>query len=207
MKANDAAAGRDPTKTYYLRAKMRRESDGRWQLFGRTIREALIKNDLIGLRGIGQIPHADKTEGFTSWLHSELQQKVFGVDGRWVRPYIRSASDIGERHAHGYTPNGTVDPYRVTQMGTMAVNELSGIVAAAEQQISRVITNALMGNWSPTRTANAVAGVVYSMRHRTCAMAEWMIARTHAVTTLSIFRSAGVKRVGTIPEKHRRHRA
>lgn len=206
LQMRDAHAGRDPTKTYYLRAKMRRESDGRWMTFGRTIREALIKNDLIGLRGVGQIPHGDKVEGFTAWLHSELQQKVLGVDGSWVRPYIRNAAEIAQRHAHSYTPAGALDPSRVTQMGTMAVNELRGIVGAAEQQISRVVTNAMMRNASPTSAANDVAGVIYTMRHRTCAMNEWMIARTHATTTLNIFKNAGVRRVGTIPEKPRKRR-
>jgi hypothetical protein len=200
----DARAGKDPTKTYYLRARMRGESDRRWQLLARTIREALIDKDLLGMRGVGLIPHGDKTEGFAVWLNQELQQKVFGYDGSWVRPYIRQASAIAQRHAHAFTPAGQHDPLRVTQMETLAVNELRGIVAAAQQQITRVITNAMMINSSPTQAANAASGVIQTMRKRTHAMDEWMIARTHATTTLSIFRNAGVQRVGIIPERKRR---
>ena len=200
----DASNRADPTKTSQIRAKMRREGDGRWMLLARTLREALTKNDILGMRGIGQIPHSDKTEGFTAWLHAELQQKVFGFNGAWVRPYIRSAAEIARRHAHSYTPAGSFDASRVTQMETMAVNELRGIVGTAEQQISRAITNAMMRNASPTIAANAVSGIVLAMRRRTVAMSEYMIARTHAATTLDIFRNAGVQRVGTIPEGRRR---
>jgi 8-oxo-dGTP pyrophosphatase MutT (NUDIX family) len=200
----DARAGKDPTKTYYLRARMRSESDQRWQHLARTVREALIDQDIIGLRGVSRLPHGDKAQGFASWLDQELRQKVLGIDGRWVRPYIRNAAEIAQRHAHQYTPTGQHDPLRTEQMENMAVRELQGIVAAAQQQITRVVTEAMMKNASPTAAANAVAGVIYTMRHRTCAMDEWMIARTHATTTLSIFRNAGVQRVGIIPERKRR---
>lgn len=203
----DARGRADPTKTSRLRAKMRSDGDSRWMLLARTIREALTKNDILGMRGIGQIPHSDKTEGFTSWLHAELQQKVFGFNGSWVRPYIRSAADTARRHANDYTPGVPYDQSRVTQMETMTVNELRGIVGAAEQQISRVVTNAMMRSASPTSAANAVAGIILTMRRRTCAMSEYMIAKTHATTTLSIFKEAGVNRVGIIPEQHRRRRA
>lgn len=202
----DARGRVDPTKTSRLRAKMRSDGDSRWMLLARTVREALTKNDILGMRGIGQIPHSDKTEGFTAWLHAELQQKVFGFTGSWVRPYIRSAAEIARNHANDYTA-GSYDPARVTQMETMTVNELRGIVGAAEQQISRVVTNAMMRNASPTSAANAVAGIILTMRRRTCAMSEYMIAKTHATTTLGIFKEAGVNRVGIIPEQHRRRRA
>jgi ADP-ribose pyrophosphatase YjhB (NUDIX family) len=202
----DARAGNDPTKTYYLRARMRGEGDRRWQNLARTVRQALIDQDLLGLRGISRLPHGDKADGFAAWLEQELKQKVLGGDGSWVRSYIRNAAKIAQSHAHQYTPAGQHDPLRIEQMENMTVRELQGIVAAAQQQITRAVSNAMMTNASPTKAANAVSGVIYTMRHRTCAMSEWMIARTHATTTLSIFRNARVQRVGIIPEKRRRRR-
>ena len=199
---NDASG--DPTKTRYLRSRMRSESDRRWQLLGRTVREALITQDILGLRGIGRLPHGDKADGFAAWLDQELQQKVMGGDGGWTRRYIQQAAEIAQRHAHSYTPAGQHDPTRVTTMENMTIRELTGITTEAWRQITRVVTEALAASSAPTTTANRVAGVIQGMRKRTWAMGDWMIARTHAATTLSIFRDAGVAKVGIIPEGKRK---
>src|SRR6516225_8440906 len=81
------AASRDPTKTSGLRAKMRAEGDRRWQALGRSVRAAIIKQDLLR-----QLPHADKTEGFSLWLRRELDREVLGHDGGWLRSYIKQAA-------------------------------------------------------------------------------------------------------------------
>jgi hypothetical protein len=57
-------AGRDPTKTYKLRGRMRAEGDRRWQVLAQTLRAALIKHDLVGLHGPGVLPHGNKSEGW-----------------------------------------------------------------------------------------------------------------------------------------------
>jgi hypothetical protein len=182
---------------------MKAEGDRRWQTFGRTLRQALIEHDLVGLRGIGRLPHADKGEGFAAWLEGELAQKVF-AGGVWLRPYVRKAAQRAQRRADGLVPGGRIDPARIAAMESLATSELRGIVAAAQQQLVRLATQAMMASHSPTKMANALAGVIRTMRHRTRAMAEYVIARTHATSTLSAFRSAGVTHVGTIPERVRR---
>jgi hypothetical protein len=184
---------------------MKAEGDRRWQTFGRTLRQALIEHDLVGLRGIGRLPHADKGEGFAAWLEGELAQKVF-AGGVWLRPHVRKAAQRAQQRADGLVPGGRVDPARIAAMESLATSELRGIVAAAQQQLVRLATQAMMASHSPTKMANALAGVIRAMRHRTRAMAEYVIARTHATSTLSAFRSAGVTQVGTIPERVRRRR-
>jgi hypothetical protein len=199
----DARAG-DPTKTYFLRAKMRAEGDRRWQALSRTIREALIGQDLLGLKGIGRLPHGDKAEGFGVWLREELRHKVMGYNGDWMRPFIKQAVAIAQKHAYQHAPKGRHDPIRAASMETLAISELRGVVEAAQQQIVRAVTHAMMANATPTQAANAASVAIRTMRHRTRAMAEYMVAKTHATTTLSAFRDADVKSVGIIPEKVRR---
>ena len=390
----------DPTRTFSLRAKMRAEGDRRWQTLAHVLRSALIEHDIIGQRGMSKLPFGDKTEGFSMWLREELRQKVFGHDGRWLKPYVQQAAAhaqtrademLGTRDAgsddeprdpqgkwtssgttgvseHGVratNPDGghlvyhwidkkqaakaikagvlkptfthdipgvgkkkgistgydakqwnlqdpdrvalvldrskidakaydipgnelyqlaqsppsnpyyreravenvrnaprdeafftepinlkaalvrtlkhndpealkdaaildradalglrtesvadakrflgirdaTVDPARVTAMESLAISELAGVCAAAQQQITRAVTHCMMANATPTATANAAAGVVKVMRNRTRAMSEYVVAKTHATSTLSAFRSAGIRRVGIDPERIRK---
>jgi 8-oxo-dGTP pyrophosphatase MutT (NUDIX family) len=204
MELQDARAGKDPTKTYRLRAKMRSDGDKRWQALARTVREALITHDLVGMRGVGRLAHADKAEGFALWLREELRHRIFGFDGRWLHQYVQAAAGIAQRRAEELAPYGQVDEGRVTSMENLAVSELRGIVAVAQQQLTRIMTHALMADVTTTRAANALAGVIERMRKRTQAMSEYVIAKTHATTTLSVFRSAGVQQVGIIPERRRK---
>jgi 8-oxo-dGTP pyrophosphatase MutT (NUDIX family) len=194
-------ARKDPTGTSRLRSRMRAEGDRRWQALARTLRQALCEHDLVGQRGIGRLPHGDKVEGFAAWLKEELRQKVLGYNGGWLKPYVGDAAAIAQRHATETAPGGVVDPPRVVSMGALAASELAGICAAAAQQITRTVAHCLMANATPTRTANAAAGVIKVMRNRTRAMSEYIIAKTHATSTLSAFRDAGVEQVGTIPER------
>jgi len=201
----DARAGRDPTKTFRLRSKMRSEGDRRWALLNKTIRQAFIEHDLVGMRGVGRLPFADKSEGFAAWLRQELAHKVFGMDGRWLLPYVRHAAAIAQTHAEGHAPGSKVDPLRIKMMENYAVNELRGIVEAAQQQIVRMVTHSIMAADPPTKAANALASVFRTMRNRTRAMSEFVTAKTHATCTLSAFRNAGVTSVGIIPERHKLH--
>ena len=59
-------------------------------------------------------------------------------------------------------------------------------------------------NDTPTCTANKASGVIRTMRVRTRAMSEYIVAKTHATSTLSAFRAAGVTHVGIIPERSAR---
>jgi hypothetical protein len=195
----DAPAGRDPT--YRLRLRMRAESDQRWQVFKQTLRSALIEHDLLGMRGVGLIPHGDKTEGFAAWLREELRTKVLGGDGSWMTPYVQEAAALAGARAAELAPGGRVDQARVTQMQSLAGSELRGIIEAAQQQLTRAVTQALLAIKTPTAAANATAGVLRTMCNRTRAMDDYIIVKTHGTATLSAFRSAGVTHVGVIPER------
>lgn len=202
----DARRRKDPTGTHYVRARMRAEGDRRWQALARTLRQALIEHDLVGIRGIGRLPHGDKTTGFATWLRAELQHKVFGYNGSWVRPYVQRSADVAQRRAHTLAAHGPVDPHRVAAMESLAVSELRGVIEAAQQQITRAVTHCLMANATPTATANTAARVVKVMRNRTRAMSEYIVAKTHAAATLSVYRSSGITHVGIEPERIRRTR-
>ena len=194
----------DPTRTHYLRARMRAEGDKRWQNFARTVREALTKMDLMGQQGIGQLAHAgNKTEACAAWMRAELQHKVFGFNGGWMRPYVQQAAQLAGRHAAESAPGGQVDSGRTAQMEALAVSELRGIVEVAQQQITRAVTHSLMASSTQFRTANQVAGIVRKMRQRTRAMSEYVVGKTYSAATLSAFRGAGVTQVGVVPERIR----
>lgn len=202
IEVTDARVRRDPTRTWRIRAKLRAEGDRRWQTLAQTLRQALIEHDLIGIGGVGRLPHGDKIEGFAAWLREELRHKIFGYTGSWLQPYVQQAAQLAQRTV----VNGNVDPARVASMQTLAVSELRGIVEAAQQQITRAVTHCMMANATPTQTANKAAGVIKTMRLRTRAMSEYLIAKTHATSTLSAFRSVGVTHVGITPEQMRKPR-
>ena len=197
-------ARRDPTQTGKLRARFRGEVDRRWQVLARTLRQALIEHDLVGLRGMHKLPAIDKTEGFSLWLAEELRQKVFGLDGRWLRPFVQEAANAAQSRAAILTTPGQVDPQKIAAMQALAVSELRGIIAAAQQQLVRVITQCLMAGSKPHKAANAASAVVRNMRGRTRDMAEYLVAKTHATASLSAFRSAGITHVGVDPEHIKR---
>jgi len=206
IEVTDARVRRDPTRTWRLRARMRAESDRRWQTLAQTLRQGLIEHDLLGLRGIGRLPYGSKTEGFAIWLQEELRQKIFGYNGSWLRPYVQQAANIAQTHATELAPGGSVDPSRVASMEALAVSELRGIAGAALQQITRAVTQCMMANDTPTCTANKASGVIKIMRARTRAMSEYIVAKTHSTSTLSAFRVVGVTHVGIIPERLRKVR-
>jgi hypothetical protein len=179
---------------------MRRESDARWGALARSVRQALIEHDLIGMRGIGRLPFGSKVEGVETWLNSELDHKILGYDASWTRPYIQRAAVIAQNHAAQYV-NGRVDPGRVADMQALAVAELTGIVGAAQQQLTRCISHCLMANTTPHKMANRCSGVIRAMRQRGRAMSEHTIVKTFNTCTLSAYRDAGVRYVGVIPER------
>jgi hypothetical protein len=155
------------------------------------------------MQGVGRLPHADKAEGFAAWLRQELAQKVFGMDGSWLRPFIRQAAGIAQSHATGHVPGSSVDPLRIKTMENYAVSELRGIVEAAQQQMVRKVTESIMAAATPMQAANALAPIFRTMQARTQAMVHTVIVKAHATLTLSAFRGAGITHVGIIPEKSR----
>ncbi len=197
------ANAKDPTQTHFLRARMRAESERRWRLLGRTIRQAIIERDMLGLSGAGALPHTNKTDAFAAWLRGEITHKVLGIDGGWTKTYIQQAAVIAQKRATDLA-GGMADPTRLLTMQSLATNELKGICEAAQQQIVRSITHSLMANVSPTKAANQISAVVKTMINRTRAMDEYVIAKTHSAVTLSSFRNGGITTVGIVPEKVRR---
>jgi hypothetical protein len=119
---------------------------------------------------------------------------------------VRKAAAIAQKQANMRFAATAVnaDPGRILAMEGLAVAELRGIVEAAQQQIIRIGTQAMFASYSPTKMANALSGVIRTMRNRTRAMSADIIARTHATATLSAYRAAGITHVGIIPE-HVRH--
>jgi len=189
----------DPTGTAGLKARMGAQADKRWQLFARTLRSALIDQDLLGLRGVSKLPHSDKTQGLGVFVQSELQQKVF-AQGHWLKPYVQEAGAIAQAHANAREVGGRVDLRRVMTMQALAVSELRGIVEEAQRQLVRVGTHSMLAMHMPHKMWNLFAAVIRAMRGRTRLMVEHVIAKTHATSTLSAYRAAGVTHVGIIPE-------
>jgi hypothetical protein len=186
---------------------MRSEGDRRWRLLSQTLRSALIQHDIVGSRGISLLPHGDKTLGFAVWLREEIRQKVFGMDGRWLRPFVRLTALSAQRRANDLTETaGHAESSRWESMESLAISELRGICEAAQQQLVRSVAHSMMRGATPTQTANATAAIIKAMRDRTRAMSEYVVAKTHATTTLSTFRSSGVERVGVVPERLRKRR-
>src|SRR5262252_1033757 len=193
-------AARDPRgqAVHYLEARFRAEGDRRWRLLAQTIRQALIEHDLLGLKGVGRLPHENKVEGWASWLRGEVGQKLLGFDGTWTAPFVENASREAQRAA-----GGIADPSRIKAIQALAVSELRGIASVAEQQLTRAVAHHLSCSSPPYCTANALVPIIWEMRNRTRAMAAFVVAKAHASATLVALRNLGATHVDLVPERVR----
>lgn len=218
----DAAVKRcDPTGTMPLRDAFRRDLDRRWDALRRLAREAVIKSDIFGLGGptvetiahssrqaASQhhvIPGADQVKGFQSWLDEALRVTVLAGDGAWTRPYIERACAMGKARAEKLTGRtALVRDSRVRDLASLTVVELQGVIEAVSQQAVRAAAHDLIAGVRPARIARDVAARIDKIgRTRGRSLAAYMVVKAFNSATLDAFRSLGIKKVGTVPERLR----
>lgn len=110
--ARRRSAKSDPTGTLPIQRKWSRDLDARWATIKRML-PAVIKERSSP---VSMISHSvltgkgDPIAGFQGWLDEAFRQVILGMNGAWLLPYVRNASDAGAVHARR-SVDGPTDAY------------------------------------------------------------------------------------------------
>lgn len=168
---------------------------------------------------------SEKIQGFMDWLDEQERQGILEItrqeqigralEDHWQNIFIRSAYQKGilrarqEMQSAGYAVPDVDDvgglnavfnqPFHVDRVGTVytrAFEELKGITAAMDQQISRELAEGLARGDGPEAMARRINDRVDKVglsRARTLARTETI--RAHHVATIQEYRNAGIEGV------------
>lgn len=95
----------DPTGTASIQRRWSRDLDQRW----RSIKQMLPRAIEDRMSPVDHIMHSaltgksDPVLAFQGWLDEALRQLVLGINGAWLLPYVRQATDVGALHARATT--------------------------------------------------------------------------------------------------------
>lgn len=218
--AADAKAAKkfDPTGTLDIRRDFIREMDRRWSHLRMLVIEAIDRNENLGLKSVNAAtisnatriypsPAAgnDNVKAFQSWIDEAMRQAIFGFDGSWVVPYISRAADRAlQRAADLLGREVETDEGRIQAVTSLTVVELQGVMEAVSQQAVRAVAAGHLSKQRPSQVARAAAAVINSVgKFRGRMLVNTMVVKMFTAATLDAFRSAGIKQVGTTPERLR----
>ena len=203
----------DPTGTGKLRAALRAEINRHVATFLTHVRQAIVKQDLLGVGGL-LIPHpafyavrdpggiSTKLQVFTNYIN-QLGYMVLVRQGEWLRPHIDRAFLSGLRAGERWTKTILEEPAAEIDF-VNARNELEGIVDAITQQTSRVVSAGLRRGDSANVIYRGCLEVVRKIqRLRLNLLAHEVVVHSHVLGRIYQFREAGYKKVGVIPEARR----
>lgn len=223
----------DPTRTITIRKAFVREVDVRFAKLKREIREAIIKDDIFGLKPRPTIQvspgkaafafetNAAKVDSFMGWLEKQQDLNILGVDRAvargvvgnvaWADVYIDSSYQRGMRRANaemlkagintnrigdGWVQaafNGPIHADRVGLIYTRVFQDLKGVTAAMDAQISRTLAQGLIDGLNPREMARQINDRVDKIgitRARTIARTE--VIRAHHVGNINTYREAKI---------------
>lgn len=117
-RASSGRSGRaDPTGTASIQRKWSRDLDQRWATISRLMADAVK----VRLDPVAHIMHSavtgqrDPVLAFQSWLDEAMRQVVLGINGAWLLPYVRQATDAGALHARTSTQSVVSDAFNPDQ--------------------------------------------------------------------------------------------
>lgn len=207
------AAKLDPTGTARIRRRFNETLAIHWRRVRVMVRQALVEQNILGL-AVGKPTHSaavgamlggvPKVQIFQRWIDSVLGSMVLENDGTFVRPFIRQGYDAGVLHAEqelGSKVAVTSSVDRVGTLSTLAFVELQGICEAVSQQAVRVVTNGLLVEASASKLSRQIQDIIDKVGvTRSVAMVELLVVKVFGEATLDVYESAGIARVGLIPE-------
>ncbi len=170
---------------------------------------------------------AQKVEAFNEWLgqaHKSNLLKGSETGNPWTDQYIESAHKKGLSRAYTDTKSEEVaeslDFYKGTKeqfiktafeqpeikskiqlLYTRTFQELKGVTATIDQQLSRTLAMGLTNGWAPSRIARDMSKNIASInRKRARTIARTEVIRAHAEGQLDAFEQLGVEEVGVMAE-------
>jgi hypothetical protein len=201
----------DPTGTGSLRSAFNSLMAIRWRGARVLVRRAVVDQDYLSLGGKGLMAignpaiqgGATKTQMFQRWFDYMLGQQVLASDGSFMREYIEKGYNAGRAFAQtevgGYTSRFEGD--RKATLFQLAVVELQGIIEAVSQKAVRAVASGILHGLRPARIARDVQRAIDTVAlPRTTALVELITVKAFGEATLDVYESAGVRRVGLVPE-------
>jgi hypothetical protein len=203
----------DPTNTGPLRSKFRTTVNIKWRTLRVMVRQIIVDQDLFGLVMHGVPTQAlppsialgsTKINAFQRWIDTMMERIVLQGDGSFMRPFLFTAYNDGERYAQRLTNTRevpTVANDRINAIAQLATVELQGVMEAVSQQAVRAVANALLHNLKPMQVVKQVWDVIDKIGiTRSEAMIELLTVKAYGEATLDVFAAIGVQKVGLVPE-------
>lgn len=212
MSVSREASATDPTKTTTLQREYARRLRGALSRINAAIRRGIVTRDIFRLNvddpPVFRFPSdADKQDAFMRWLRQQEDQELLTVIDRNNNQYVRHSYSRGLdfanrelRKADIEIPPGMDNPFdlphnqdTLQQLYTRNFEELEGITATMNQQISRELTDGFTAGLNPREIARNVTDRVDKIgKHRATVMARTEVIRAHSEATLNRYEQMGV---------------
>ena len=209
--ADDRMISIDPTGTKDIRTAFNSTLAIKWRGLRVLARRMIVDQDILslGAKGLMQIANpaiqggSTRTQMFQRWFDYIAGAQVLNGDGSFMRDFIGRGYAAGRSFAQGevgiYSTPLAQD--REDTIFQLAVVELQGIIEAVSQQAVRAVANGLLHSRRPNTIAREVNRVIDTVGvPRSTALVELLVVKAFSEATLDGYESAGVRRVGLVPE-------
>lgn len=188
----------DPTHTEKLRRSFCAAAIVRLNQTRAAMRKAVIDHDVLGLRGSMMAYHTEEVRltAFNKWFEMTT---IMYFDGGWLDRYIEQGWDSGSNAASEEV--GVNAPYHLPRaLIQLGRQEISGILAALTQQVSRSASYMIETKPVPPRAFRCMVQPFDSIRKRLIDFTEWMTVKAHNDAKLAVYEINGIDELRLIPE-------
>jgi hypothetical protein len=209
--ADERVVSIDPTGTNSLRSAFNSQLAIKWRGLRVLVRKMIVEQDILSMGSKGLMAMANpaiqggasKTQMFQRWFDYAAGGQLLGGDGSFMRGYIEKGYDAGRSFAQGevgFYSNSLAGDRRDT-IFQLAVVELQGIIEAVSQQAVRAVAYGLLHGQRPNTISRAVQSRIDAVGvPRSTSLVELLVVKAFSEGTLDVYESAGVRRVGLVPE-------
>ena len=203
----------DPTGTADVRRRYNTLLSVRWRKFISLARQALVEQDMLGLRpdrpttlglALSALTPDGKTKAFQTWADSTLLRVVLEGEAAYLDPMIEVVYQRALVRAQRLAKFIGVAPTMrdtIHNLQQLTLVELQGVCEAVSQRIVRLAAQAMLDRVKPAQLMQEVSLAVMQVGMvRSRAIVSVMTTKTHSTATLDTFEFAGVKGVGLVPE-------
>jgi hypothetical protein len=209
--ADERRVSVDPTGTKSLRTAFNSTLAIKWRGLRVLIQRVIVDQDILslGAKGLMNIANpavqggATKTQMFQRWFDYIAGVQVLNGDGSFMRTFIQRGYDAGRTFAQNQVGmhNAPMAGDRQDTIFQLAVVELQGIIEAVSQQAVRAVASGILHEQRPVAIARAVQRVIDTVGVvRSTALVELLTVKAFSEASLDVYSSAGVRRVGLVPE-------
>lgn len=221
----------DPTKTTTIRLAFMREIKKRFKKIISQVKEKLVEEDYLKLKtNQYSFPlSSDKMKGFMDWLGKLEEKELFrtvsfpgtrtGISSQWTDKYIDFSYAKGIARARQEMISEGLEvptlseysvqlsmkqPVHLDRIGIIysrVFEDLKGITAAMDTQISRVLADGMIQGLGPRDIAKSITEKIDAIGiGRATTLARTEVIRAHHLANINEYRQYGVELVGVKAE-------